>query len=191
MIIRTCHHPDERANYITVITLLSGYCQAVRSAAADCSHPSRGLRNFRITNRNQRLKTSLLKLLKDSVCGYKTLKAIIFKCIQKRFFLPKFAIMGIVDKNSKDLKKLCTIYNVEKMYLFGSALNSSFSKESDIDLLVKFKNIELSKYFDNYIDFKEKLELLFGREVDLVEEQTLRNPILINSINKSKELIYG
>lgn len=99
--------------------------------------------------------------------------------------------MGIVDKNSAALKKLCTIYNVEKMYLFGSALNSNFNKESDIDLLVKFKNIELSKYFDNYIDFKEKLELLFGREVDLVEEQTLKNPILINSINKSKELIYG
>jgi len=77
------------------------------------------------------------------------------------------------------------------MYLFGSALNSNFNKESDVDLLVKFKVIELSKYFDNYMDFKEKLENLFGRKVDLVEEQTLRNPILINSINKSKELIYG
>ena len=83
------------------------------------------------------------------------------------------------------------MYNVEKMYLFWSALNSNFNKESDIDLLVKFKFIELSKYFDNYMDFKENLEKLFGREVDLVEEQTLRNPILINSINKSKELIYG
>ena len=83
------------------------------------------------------------------------------------------------------------MYNVEKMYLFGSALNSNFNAESDVDLLVKFKVIELSKYFDNYMDFKEKLEDLFGREVDLVEEQTLRNPILINSINKSKELIYG
>ena len=83
------------------------------------------------------------------------------------------------------------MYNVEKMYLFGSALNSNFNKESDVDFLVKFKVIELSKYFDNYMDFKEKLESLFGREVDLVEEQTLRNPILIDSINKSKELIYG
>ena len=83
------------------------------------------------------------------------------------------------------------MYNVEKMYLFGSALNSNFNKESDIDLLVKFKSIELSKYFDNYMDFKEDLEKLFGREIDLVEEQTLRNPILRNSINKSKELIYG
>ena len=99
--------------------------------------------------------------------------------------------MGIIDRNIEDLKRLCTMYNVEKMYLFGSALNSNFNKESDVDLLVKFKVIELSKYFDNYMDFKEKLENLFGREVDLVEEQTLRNPILINSINKSKELIYG
>ena len=41
------------------------------------------------------------------------------------------------------------------------------------------------------MDFKEKLENLFGRKVDLVEEQTLRNPILISAINKSKELIYG
>lgn len=99
--------------------------------------------------------------------------------------------MGIVDKNREGLIRLCMMYNVEKMYLFGSALNANFNKDSDIDFLVKFKSIELSKYFDNYMDFKEKLEELFGREVDLVEEQTLRNPILINSINKSKELIYG
>nr|WP_288833473.1 nucleotidyltransferase domain-containing protein [uncultured Flavobacterium sp.] len=99
--------------------------------------------------------------------------------------------MGIVERNMEDLKKLCAMHNVEKMYLFGSALNSNFNKKSDIDLLVKFKSIELSRYFDNYMDFKNNLEKLFGREVDLVEEQTLRNPILINSINKSKELIYG
>jgi predicted nucleotidyltransferase len=99
--------------------------------------------------------------------------------------------VGIIDRNIEELKKLCTLYNVEKMYLFGSILNANFNKESDIDFLVKFKTIEISTYFDNYMDFKENLEKLLGREVDLVEEQTLRNPILINSINKSKELIYG
>ena len=99
--------------------------------------------------------------------------------------------MRIIDKNIDNLKKLCLIYNVEKLYLFGSSLNSSFNEKSDVDLLVKFKQIELSKYFDNYIDFKEKLESLFGREVDLLEEQTLKNPILIKSIDNSKELIYG
>ena len=99
--------------------------------------------------------------------------------------------MKNIDFNIENLNKLCINYNVEKMYLFGSVLNSNFNKDSDVDLLVKFKKIELAEYFDNYINFKEKLVELFGREVDLLEEQTLRNPILIKSINSSKELVYG
>lgn len=99
--------------------------------------------------------------------------------------------MMLIDNNIESLKRLCNIYNVDKMYLFGSALTSNFTEKSDIDFLVKFKPIELSQYFENYIDFKENLQSLFGREVDLLEEQTLKNPILIKSINRSKELIYG
>ena len=99
--------------------------------------------------------------------------------------------MKNIDYNIENLNKLCINYNVEKMYLFGSVLNSNFNKDSDVDLLVKFKKIELAEYFDNYINFKEKLAELFEREVDLLEEQTLRNPILIKSINRSKELVYG
>lgn len=99
--------------------------------------------------------------------------------------------MNIVTNKIEDLKRLCVLHQVEKMYLFGSALNASFNEHSDIDLLVKFKSIDLTNYYDNYIGFKENLETLLGHKVDLVEEQTLRNPILINAINKSKELIYG
>jgi predicted nucleotidyltransferase len=99
--------------------------------------------------------------------------------------------MGIIEKNVEDLKKLCILYNVDKMYLFGSALTDNFNNESDIDFLVKFKSIDLSIYFDNFLGLKENLEKLFGRKVDLTEEQTLRNPILIKSINSSKELVYG
>ena len=99
--------------------------------------------------------------------------------------------MILIEKNIDRLKTICSTYNVDKMYLFGSALNSNFNDKSDIDFLVKFKSFELSQYFDNYINLKENLKNLFGREIDLLEEQTLKNPILINSINKSKELIYG
>jgi predicted nucleotidyltransferase len=96
-----------------------------------------------------------------------------------------------MEQNLAKLKNICAIYHVDKMYLFGSALNSSFSDQSDIDILVKFKQMDLAKYFQNYMELKENLEVLFGRKVDLLEEQTLKNPILIKSINKSKELIYG
>jgi predicted nucleotidyltransferase len=99
--------------------------------------------------------------------------------------------MKLIDRHIDNLNQLCNTYNVDKMYLFGSALNSNFNAKSDIDFLVKFKSIELAQYFDNYFDFKESLKNLFGREIDLVEEQTLRNPILIRSINRSKELVYG
>ncbi len=99
--------------------------------------------------------------------------------------------MQLINTHIDSLKKLCDTHNVEKMYLFGSALTANFNAASDIDFLVRFKPIDLSKYFDNYIDFKEKLKALLGREVDVVEEQTLKNPVLINSINKNKELVYG
>ena len=99
--------------------------------------------------------------------------------------------MKLIESHIDSLNELCINYNVDKMYLFGSALNSNFNAKSDIDFLVKFKSIELTEYYDNYFYFKESLKSLFGREIDLVEEQTLKNPILIRSINRSKELIYG
>ena len=49
-----------------------------------------------------------------------------------------------MEKYVEKLNALCTMYNVEKMYLFGSAVNSNFNDKSDIDLLVKFKPIELA-----------------------------------------------
>jgi len=99
--------------------------------------------------------------------------------------------MKIIENHIDNLTALCDTYNVDKMYLFGSALTSHFNAESDIDFLVKFKTIELSDYFENYMDFKEDLKELFGRDVDLLEEQTLKNPVLIASINRTKTLVYG
>ncbi|NNE77055.1 MAG: nucleotidyltransferase domain-containing protein [Pricia sp.] len=99
--------------------------------------------------------------------------------------------MKLIEQNIEALRKLCNIYNVDRMYLFGSAVTSEFTHQSDIDFLVRFKPIELDDYFTNYMDFKDNLKKLLGREIDLLEEQTLKNPILIKSIDRSKELIYG
>ena len=99
--------------------------------------------------------------------------------------------MELIANHSGTLTDLCRTHYVDKMYVFGSVLNSNFNAKSDLDFLVRFKSIELSEYYDNYIDLKDKLEILFERDIDLVEEQALKNPILIRSINRSKELIYG
>ena len=93
--------------------------------------------------------------------------------------------------NRDEINVLCQEHEVENLYLFGSTISESFHDDSDIDLLVKFKTIDLFNYFNNYLSLKDKLTKLLNRKIDLVEVQSLKNPILINSINKTKQLIYG
>ena len=58
-------------------------------------------------------------------------------------------------------------------------------------LRVDFNKAEVSDYFDNFFDFKYALENLFGRKVDLLEEQTIKNPYLKKNVDATKTLIYG
>ena len=99
--------------------------------------------------------------------------------------------MEILKNHIESLKQLCDAHHVATMYVFGSALRNDFSATSDIDFLVRFKPIAPSGYFDNYMDFKHQLEHLLGRDVDLLEEQALKNPVLINAINRDKAMVYG
>lgn len=81
-------------------------------------------------------------------------------------------------------------HKVKELYLFGSILTEQFNESSDIDMLIQFNNIELLDYFDNYMDLKENLELLFQRPVDLVENQAIRNPVFRKVIEREKQLVY-
>ncbi|MCK5170402.1 MAG: nucleotidyltransferase domain-containing protein [Bacteroidales bacterium] len=99
--------------------------------------------------------------------------------------------MNLIERNIEKVEKLCDIYNVSKLYVFGSVISGKFRKDSDIDFLVTFDKIELSEYADNYFDFKFSLEDLFNRKIDLLEEKAIKNPFLKQSIDTSKELIYG
>lgn len=99
--------------------------------------------------------------------------------------------MNPVEQNISLIQHLCENHRVDKLYLFGSMLGSSFNDNSDIDFLVRFKNIDLLKYADNYFDLKFSLENLLKRPVDLLEEQSLKNPFFLDAVNESKKLIYG
>ncbi len=98
--------------------------------------------------------------------------------------------MNIVEQNRAKLIELCENHNVKELYLFGSILTEKFNEKSDIDMLIQFSVLDLSKYFDNYMDLKEKLESLFQRPIDLVENQSIRNPIFRKVIDKEKKLVY-
>ena len=97
----------------------------------------------------------------------------------------------ILEQNMDTVSRLFGQHNVENAYLFGSALAGDFSSVSDIDFLVNFGEVAPEHYFDNYIDLKMELEKIFNRSVDLVEEKTVKNPVLRRSIDRNKKLIYG
>jgi predicted nucleotidyltransferase len=99
--------------------------------------------------------------------------------------------MNLVDKNIDGIKDLCKKHKVRKLFAFGSVLTSKFKKTSDIDLIVDFQDVDLYNYADNYFDLKDSLERLFKREVDLLEDKAIKNPYMRQSIESSKQLIYG
>jgi len=99
-------------------------------------------------------------------------------------------MMNLVKKYAKEIEVLSKNHGVLKLYAFGSVLTKNFNESSDVDFLVQFSNVFPSNYFDNYMNFKENLEKTLTRKVDLVEVQTLKNPILKRSIDRTKMIVY-
>lgn len=96
----------------------------------------------------------------------------------------------LIENAIPDIVKLSEKHFVDKLFLFGSATQSTFNETSDIDFLVTFKEIPILEYADNFFDFKFELEDLFDRKIDLISEKSLTNPYLIKSINRTKILLY-
>jgi hypothetical protein len=80
---------------------------------------------------------------------------------------------------------------VEQLFIFGSITTEKFNNQSDVDVLVQFGSlINPEEYFNNYMDFKEKLEYVLKREIDIVENQAVRNPVFRKILDRDKVLIY-
>ena len=99
--------------------------------------------------------------------------------------------MKIIENNIQRIITLCKKHKVSKLFAFGSVLTDRFNDNSDVDLLVNFEGVDLYDYADNYFDLKDALSDVFGREVDLLEDNAVRNPILRKNIDNTKFLIYG
>jgi predicted nucleotidyltransferase len=100
-------------------------------------------------------------------------------------------MLNLIEENLIKLQELCKEYDINTMYVFGSASTGQFHDNSDIDILISFKDIPIERYTDNYFELHEILEKLFEREVDLITERSLSNPYFIQSIEETKQLLYA
>ena len=97
-----------------------------------------------------------------------------------------------LKKYSENLADLCNkSLVIDRLYIFGSAASPRFSEEtSDVDILVETADLSPDERGEGLINLWNGLESIFGRKVDQVTANSLRNPYFINEVERTKQLIY-
>jgi uncharacterized protein len=84
----------------------------------------------------------------------------------------------------------CRRWKVREFSLFGSVVRDDFRPDSDIDVLVSFAP-DTPWSLADLAEMREELMTLFGREIDLVEREALRNPFRRHAILTTREIIHA
>lgn len=101
-------------------------------------------------------------------------------------------MIALIEQHRAELEELCRRYDVRTLELFGSAADGTFDpSRSDLDFLVQFEACAPRRHYDCYFGLWEGLQDLFGRPIDLVETEAMRNPYFIRSVNDSRKLLYA
>jgi predicted nucleotidyltransferase len=100
-------------------------------------------------------------------------------------------VFPLIEQKKDDIRYLCQALRVKKLYAFGSAVTGDFSTNSDIDFLLSFADdLSVEEYTENYFTLHSKLRELFQRNIDLITERSLSNPYFIDSIIRTRQLVY-
>lgn len=93
----------------------------------------------------------------------------------------------LVKSNLPAIQSLMKVHGVVRAFLFGSAATGELAETSDVDFLVSFKSdLGFTEYTNNYFDLLYALQGLLERDVDIVAEETITNPYLLQRINMQK-----
>ena len=98
------------------------------------------------------------------------------------------ATMFMLPHHSQVLS-VCREFGIRRLEVFGSAVHAP-ATANDVDLLVDFGDRPVKGFSDLFFGFKEKLEAIFGKPVDLVTSDSLGNPYFRQSVEASKQLVY-
>ena len=97
----------------------------------------------------------------------------------------------LINERYTDFVELCRSHKVDKLYAYGSSITDHFdSKTSDIDVVVKIDIDDPADRGEALLSLWDNLEILFKRKVDLLTDDSIRNPYLRSNIDRTKKLIY-
>ncbi|MDM7939582.1 MAG: nucleotidyltransferase family protein [Methanothrix sp.] len=99
-------------------------------------------------------------------------------------------MLSKINISKEKIEDFCRRWKIKELSLFGSVLRDDFGPESDVDILVSFFEGARWSLFD-WVDMTEELKGITGREVDLVEKGSIRNPFRRRAILSHMEVIYA
>lgn len=84
----------------------------------------------------------------------------------------------------------CERFGVQELSLFGSRTRDDATEESDFDFVVIFDRAKPGKLSDRFFGLLFYLEDELAKPIDLLEENTIRNPYLREAVEQEKRVIY-
>ena len=93
-----------------------------------------------------------------------------------------------IEFSQEQLEAICRRRAVKRLALFGSVLRDDFGPDSDVDVLIEFRDDFEGKQI--YKIYEELEELFGGRTVDLVDPKRLK-PRLKKYVMENVEELYA
>lgn len=100
-----------------------------------------------------------------------------------------------IEKIKELTKPIFEQYGIDKAYLFGSYARGDCNNKSDIDIIIRAKNIRSLLIIGAML---EELKVVLKKDVDLIEEECFENDIVddldkifYRNIEKERVVIYG
>jgi predicted nucleotidyltransferase len=92
--------------------------------------------------------------------------------------------------NRDQIAAFCEKWQITEFAIFGSMLRDDFGPNSDVDVLVTFEEGAPWSLWELFT-MQDELRGIFGRAVDLVEKDAIKNPFRRHHILSNCEVIHA
>lgn len=96
----------------------------------------------------------------------------------------------LLEEITPRVSKYCKRFNVKSLDAFGSYSREEASADSDLDLLVEFRELPPSEYAQSYFGLLHSLEDELHINIDLLTLPSIKRKSLLENLEKERIRIY-
>lgn len=99
-------------------------------------------------------------------------------------------MIELVTNNLREIRDACENFDVDKLWVFGSAVRNDWeANKSDVDLVAQFGQSERS-LFRQHMGFIVRLEDILGVPVQVIDSRSIKRADFKQEVERTRELIY-